>query len=95
LASYRHLHELVRSKEPRSFFFGGLSFLPLLKGILQNLDENHCKTAGRVTSPVNFAPSRPDFRCPLTPEILPALKNRNVISSGSFGILLAQYSPHE
>ena len=35
--------------------------------------------SGRVTSPVNFVPSRPDFSLPLTSEILPALKNRYVI----------------
>jgi hypothetical protein len=95
LASYRHLHGLVRSKEPRSFFSVGLSFLPLLKGILQNLDENHSRSAGRVTSPVNFAPSRPDFSLPLTPEILSTLKNRYVIIGGSLAFCLLPTARYE
>jgi hypothetical protein len=39
------------------------------KGTVQNLDENHSRSTGGVTSPVNFVPSRPNF------SLLPGVRN--------------------
>jgi|GEM_PF-6248322 len=65
------------------------------KGTLQNLDENHSRSAGRVTSPVNFAPSRPDFSLLLTSVILPALKNRYVTIGGNLAFCLLHTARYE
>jgi FtsZ-binding cell division protein ZapB len=46
------------------------------------------ESSGRVTSPVNFVPSRPDFSLPLTSEILTVLKNRYVIIGGNLAFCL-------
>ena len=58
------------------------------QGTLYNLDENHSRSAGRVTSPVNFTRGHPDFSLPLTSEILTALKNRCVIIGGNLAFCL-------
>jgi hypothetical protein len=51
-------------------------------------DENPIRNDGTVIVPVNFTHSRPDFPLPLTSEILPALKNRHVISGGHLAFCL-------
>jgi hypothetical protein len=65
------------------------------KKTVHNLNENHSKSSGRVTSPVNFALAIPIFRCPLTSEILTALKNRGVIISGNLAFCLLFTSRYE
>lgn len=65
------------------------------KNTVHNLNENHSKSSGRVTSPVNFALAIPIFRCPLTSEILTALKNRCVIMSGNLAFCLLLTSRYE